>query len=197
MTGLEKMQSQILSEAESSAKEILDQAKKEAEGIVEEARKRAEAECRRISEKSEAEVKGLEERAVSSSDLQRRKELLQAKQEVISQMLDQAYESLLCADEKDYFDMLRKMLRKFVLPQEGKICFSKEDLERMPKGFQEEIQAIAKEKGGALALSEEVRSVRGGFVLIYGGIEENCTFRAMFNSKKDELSDKVHALLFS
>lgn len=197
MTGLEKMQSQILSEAESSAKEILDQAKKEAEGIVEEARQRAEAECRRISEKSEAEVKGLEERAVSSSDLQRRKELLQAKQEVISQMLDQAYESLLCADEKDYFDMLRKMLRKFVLPQEGKICFSKEDLERMPKGFQEEIQAIAKEKGGALALSEEVRSVRGGFVLIYGGIEENCTFRAMFNSKKDELSDKVHALLFS
>ena len=191
------MQSQILSEAESSAKEILDQAKKEAEGIVEEARKRAEAECRRISEKSEAEVKGLEERAVSSSDLQRRKELLQAKQEVISQMLDQAYESLLCADEKDYFDMLRKMLRKFVLPQEGEICFSKEDLERMPKGFQEEIQAIAKEKGGALALSEEVRSVRGGFVLIYGGIEENCTFRAMFNSKKDELSDKVHALLFS
>ena len=197
MTGLEKMQSQILSEAESSAKEILDQAKKEAEGIVEEARKRAEAECRRISEKSEAEVKGLEERAVSSSDLQRRKELLQAKQEVISQMLDQAYESLLCAVEKDYFDMLRKMLRKFVLPQEGEICFSKEDLERMPKGFQEEIQAIAKEKGGALALSEEVRSVRGGFVLIYGGIEENCTFRAMFNSKKDELSDKVHALLFS
>lgn len=197
MTGLEKMQSQILSEAESSAKEILDQAKKEADGIVEEARKRAEAECRRISEKSEAEVKGLEERAVSSSDLQRRKELLQAKQEVISQMLDQAYESLLCADEKDYFDMLRKMLRKFVLPQEGEICFSKEDLERMPKGFQEEIQAIAKEKGGALALSEEVRSVRGGFVLIYGGIEENCTFRAMFNSKKDELSDKVHALLFS
>lgn len=197
MTGLEKMQSQILSEAESSAKEILDQAKKEAEGIVEEARQRAEAECRRISEKSEAEVKGLEERAVSSSDLQRRKELLQAKQEVISQMLDQAYESLLCADEKDYFDMLRKMLRKFVLPQEGEICFSKEDLERMPKGFQEEIQAIAKEKGGALALSEEVRSVRGGFVLIYGGIEENCTFRAMFNSKKDELSDKVHALLFS
>lgn len=197
MTGLEKMQSQILSEAESSAKEILDQAKKEAEGIVEEARKRAEAECRRISEKSEVEVKGLEERAVSSSDLQRRKELLQAKQEVISQMLDQAYESLLCADEKDYFDMLRKMLRKFVLPQEGEICFSKEDLERMPKGFQEEIQAIAKEKGGALALSEEVRSVRGGFVLIYGGIEENCTFRAMFNSKKDELSDKVHALLFS
>ena len=197
MTGLEKMQSQILSEAESSAKEILDQAKKEAEGIVEEARKRAEAECRRISEKSEAEVKGLEERAVSSSDLQRRKELLQAKQEVISQMLDQAYESLLCADEKDYFDMLRKMLRKFVLPQEGEICFSKEDLERMPKGFQEEIQAIAKEKGGALALSEEVRSVRGGFVLRYGGLEENCTFRAMFNSKKDELSDKVHALLFS
>ena len=197
MTGLEKMQSQILSEAESSAKEILDNARKEADKIISEARERAEAECRRISEKSEAEVKGLQERADSSSDLQRRKELLKAKQEVIAEMLEKAYESLLHADENAYFDMLRRMLHKFVLPQEGEICFSKEDLEKMPKGFRDEIQAIAKEKGGALTLSQEVRNVQGGFVLIYGGIEENCTFRAMFNSKRDELSDKVHALLFS
>ena len=175
MTGLEKMKSQILEEAQSSAKEILDNARSEAEKIKAEARERAEAQCGRISEKSQAEVKTLEERSVSSCGLQRRKALLEAKQEVISAVLDKAYEKLTGADDETYFDIIRKMLRKFVPAQKG----------------------IAKEKGGELNLSKESREVEGGFVLIYGGIEENCTFKAMFSSRRDELADKVHALLFS
>lgn len=196
MTGLEKMKSQILEEAESSAKEILANAEKEAERIKADAKEKAEAACGQISRKSEAEVKTLKERAVSSCDLQKRKALLLAKQEIISQVIDTAYQSLVNAEDEDYFEMLRRMLHKFVLAEEGEICFSEEDLKRLPNGFEEEIKAIAKEKGGVLALSKETRKVRGGFVLVYGGIEENCTFKAMFNSQRDELSDKVHSLLF-
>lgn len=197
MTGLEKMKSQILSEAENSAREILDAAEKEAERIIAEARERAEAECRTISEKSEAEIRALKERAVSSSDLQKRKELLKAKQEVITDVIQKAYDTLMNAEEEAYFSMLKRMLEKFVLPQEGEICFSKEDMARMPEGFREEVCAIAKKKGGVLTFSEETRKVQGGFVLIYGGIEENCTFQAMFHAKRDELSDRVHGILFS
>lgn len=197
MTGLEKMKSQILEEAKSSAREILDRAQTSADAVKEEARKRAEAECARISEKSEADVENIRERAVSSCDLQRRKALLKAKQEVISEMLDKAYESLLHADDETYFNMLRKMLEKFVLAEEGEICFSPDDLKRMPQGFEKEITDIAGKKGGKLSLSKEERKIFGGFVLIYGGIEENCTFKAMFDSKRGDLSDKVHALLFS
>ena len=36
----------------------------------------------------------------------------------------------------------------------------------------------------------------GGFLLVYGGIEENCTIRAVFDSKREELSDHVNRLLF-
>ena len=52
MTGLEKMQSQILDEARRSADEILEQAEKEAREIREEAGKSAQAESSRILEKS-------------------------------------------------------------------------------------------------------------------------------------------------
>lgn len=197
MTGLEKMKSQILEEAQSAANEILENAQKEADRIKKEAKEQAEAACGHISRQLEAEVKALEERAVSSCALQRRKALLEAKQEVISQVIEAAYETLMQAEDNTYFDMLRKMLHKFVLPQEGEICFSKEDLERMPVGFEEEIKGIARDKGGTLTLAKEPGNVSGGFILVYGGIEENCTFRAMFNSQRDELSDKVHALLFS
>lgn len=197
MTGLEKMQSQILEEARKNADEILKQAEMEGAEIREEAKNRAQAECARILEKSRIEVKNTEERAVSSCALQRRKVLLETKQEIIAQVLEKAYETLTEADEETYFQIIRKMLKKYASGQEGEICFSQRDMERMPKGFEEEIQAIAREKGGLLTLSKETREISGGFVLLYGGIEENCSFQAMFNSRKDELSDKVHEILFS
>ena len=197
MTGLEKMKSQILDEANRSAGEILEQAKKEADAVMAEARKNAEAECQRISEKSEADAESLKGRAESSCDLQKRKAVLKAKQEVISEILKRAYKKMLASDTETYFDIIRKMLNKYVLPEEGEICFSSDDKKRMPDGFEKEIAAIAAAKGGKLIVSKEERNIQGGFVLIYGGIEENCTFKAMFESRRGELSDKVHALLFS
>lgn len=197
MTGLEKMKSQILDEAQKNADEILEEAKKEAVEIREAAQEEAQAECTRILERSRAEVKNAEERSVSSCALQKRKVLLETKQEIIAQVLEKAYNTLAEADEETYFRIIRKMIGKYAASQAGEICFSKKDLERMPKGFEEEIQRIAKENGGALVLSEETRDINGGFILVYGGIEENCSFQAMFNSRKDELSDKVHEVLFS
>ena len=150
MTGLEKMKSQILDEANRSAGEILEQAKKEADAVMAEARKNAEAECQRISEKSEADAESLKGRAESSCDLQKRKAVLKAKQEVISEILKRAYKKMLASDTETYFDIIRKMLNKYVLPEEGEICFSSDDKKRMPDGFEKEIAAIAAAKGGKL-----------------------------------------------
>lgn len=196
MTGLEKMKSQILDEANNSAKEIVDEANRKASAILEEARTQAASIGEGISRKSEAEIANYKDRVKSSCDLQRRKALLKAKQEVITSVLDKAYGTLKALDGAEYFNMLKKMLEKFALAQEGDIYFSSADLNRMPDGFEEEIHKIAESKGGRLTLCHEGRNIEGGFVLAYGGIEENCTFRAMFDAKKDELSDKVHELLF-
>ena len=197
MTGLEKMQSQILDEARRNADEILEQAEKEAGEIREEAGKSAQADSSRILEKSRAEVKNIQERTLSSCALQRRQILLEAKQEIIARILENAYHTLIEADEDTYFRIIRKMLEKYTAGQAGEICFSERDLGRMPEGFEKEIQEIAGKNGGTLILSKEPRKISGGFVLVYGGIEENCSFRAMFNSRKDELSDEVHKILFS
>ena len=63
----------------------------------------------------------------------------------------------------------------------------------MPEGFRAEIARMAAEnKGGSLTVSGETRRMEGGFVLVYGGVEENCSFRALFDSRKDELQDKVN-----
>lgn len=197
MSGLEKMKSQILDEANHSAEEQIAKAKAEAEKIMNAAKAEAEAESLKISQKSEAEVKTHAERIKSSCDMQRKKAFLQAKQEIIGNVLAQAYDKVLNLDDEAYFAMIHKILVKYVQTGDGSIYFSEKDLKRMPAGFETEIQETAKSKGGTLTLSKEPKEMTGGFILVYGGIEENCTMKAMFDARRDELSDHVYGLLFA
>jgi len=196
MTGLEKMKNQILDEANSSAEDILKKAKTETERIQKEAQTEVDSLCESISLKSETDIAAYKERVKSSCDLLRRKKILEAKQEIIAEVLKKAYASILSMDTAQYFAMIKKVLEKSVLPQEGTIYFSAADLNRIPQGFESEIQEIAEAIGGKLTLAKGKREIESGFILVYGGIEENCTFKALFDAKKDELSDKVHEVLF-
>ena len=128
--------------------------------------------------------------------MRRKQALLAARQEVISAVLEKAYAAVLALEEEEYFGLLEKLLEKYVLPEEGEICFSRKDLERMPENFAGRIRTIAAEKGGSLTVSREPRGIDGGFLLVYGGIEENCTIKAVFRAKKEELSDRINRLLF-
>ena len=196
MSGLDKMKSRILEEADHSAKEIMDKANAEAEAVIKAAEEEAKAEAGRISSKAERDAADYAKRVASSVDMRRKQAYLAAKQEVISHVLESAYSTVMNLEVKEYFDMLEKLLERYVLPEEGEICFSAKDLGRMPEGFSGKIKTIAANKGGSLTLSDEARDIDGGFLLVYGGIEENCTIKAVFDAKREELSDRVNRLLF-
>lgn len=89
------------------------------------------------------------------------------------------------------------MVEKFAAPQKGEIALNAQDLAKLPAGFEKEVNALAQKKGGELVLSKAPASVEKGFILSYGGIEENCSFKAMFDAKKDECQDLVQKILFS
>ena len=197
MTGLEKMKNQILDEAKSLAEAKVSDAENQAQEILEAAKAEAAKTAAGISQKSEADVANYTERIASSIDLQRRTRVLSAKQEVIAEVLNKAYEKLKAMETADYFAMMMKILDKYVLAQAGEIYFSQADVNRMPADCRAESEKIAKAKGGSLKICSQEKGIEGGFVLAYGGIEENCTLRAMFDAKRDELSDEAHRLLFS
>lgn len=196
MAGLEKIKSQILDEAKANADTRIREAEAKAAEILAEAEAEARKQAGDISRKSEADVAGYKERIQSAIDLKRRTGILAAKQEVIAEVLDKAYATLLGLESGEYFDLLLKILEKYALPQEGTICFSAADLKKMPADFPAKVTAAAEGKGGKLVISKEGIDIENGFVLIYGGIEENCTLKALFDAKKDDLSDKIHQLLF-
>ena len=182
MAGLEKIKSQILDEAKGTANAKIEDAKAQAE---------------QMKTQAQAEGAAQKERVKSAIDLQRRTRLLEAKQEMIAEIIGKAYEKVISLAPDEYYQMLLSILEAYVLPQEGEIYFSVKDLENMPVGFGKEIEEIALAKGGKLTVAGAGRdNIDNGFILAYGGIEENCTIRAMFDAKRDELADIVHRMLF-
>lgn len=197
MTGLDKIISQILEDAGKEADAAIVKAQSEAEEIE----KGGKDLCRKLLEDGEKKLGTDEasytERLKSSAELKKRQTVLLAKQQIIADMLDQAYKALLSKETAEYFALVQKMLDKFVPAKQGEIYFSQRDLDRMPEAFEAEIERAAAKKGGSLTLMKEPKNIDGGFILVYGGVEENCSFKALLSAQRDELSDKVHEMLFS
>ena len=197
MPGLEKITDQIQEEAKASAARRLEAAQKEADAVIAEAKDVCAAMETETAEKIAAMKVNYEGRIKSSAEQQRRTALLRAKQEIIAEVIEEARLTLKKKDAQSYFLTLEKILKTYALAENGEIYFSAEDLARMPADFEKKIKTAAKEKGGSLVLKKEPKAIADGFVLVYGGVEENCTLKALFDAKKDELQDKVNAILFS
>ena len=94
MAGLEKIKSQILDEAKETANAKIEDAKAQAEQMKTQAQAEGAAQAEQILKKSETEVAAQKERVKSAIDLQRRTRLLEAKQEMIAEIIGKAYERL-------------------------------------------------------------------------------------------------------
>jgi V/A-type H+-transporting ATPase subunit E len=196
MSGLNKLVEQIKATAENAANARLEKAKQQANDLLQQAKDNAEHERKRILQDAEVKAADSVERAESSAALQKRKAILSAKQQIIEETIQKARETLRAMPADEYFDLIGKMVSKYALPQSGHIIFSQQDQNRLPADFEKRLNQELLSKGGALTISSENRPIDGGFVLIYGDVEENCTFDAIFSSKHDILLDKVHEFLF-
>ncbi|BCJ94777.1 hypothetical protein acsn021_23460 [Anaerocolumna cellulosilytica] len=197
MTGLEKILKHIEEDAVSAADKIVAEANIKAAEILAEAQTEGEKRCAEIAERSKLEVQSCLSRAESAARLHEKKLILSTKQEIIGDVIAKAKESLIKLPDKEYFNILLKMVQKHALAQTGQILFSPDDKKRLPNDFSQAIEDCLKGvDGAALSLSEDTRNVNGGFVLVYGEVEINCSFDALFASAREDLQDKVCQILF-
>lgn len=103
MTGLEKMVSQILEEADASAAVTISDAEKKAAEILREAGEKADKIRQQREEQSRAKVKSYEERTASAADMKKRTAVLAAKQELIGNVIADACDRVKNLDEEKYF----------------------------------------------------------------------------------------------
>ena len=196
MAGIDNIVKEILQEAEAAAQGILDEAQEKAKQLMKEAAASDEKAAAAQRQKAEKAVSDLAQRAVSQSALRKRQAVLKARQEIIDEVIHKAYMKLSTQDTDAYFSMVRKLVEKHVRAGDGLICFSETDLKAVPAGFEDEISKIAKAAGGTLKVSDTPVKIRSGFILSYGGIEENCSLDAIFAEKADALRDRANAILW-
>ncbi|MDY6038835.1 MAG: V-type ATP synthase subunit E [Eubacterium sp.] len=196
MTGLDKIKKSILDEAAGAAKSAMDEAVAKAKSIEEESKAETEKKCAEISQTTEFKIVSLKDRTKSSAELERNRKILETKQALITEIIEKAKTQIKDLPDEEYFNFLLKIAEKSVHAGEGTFSLSKGDLERLPSNFAGELKEIADRKGAKLTIATEAMDIDDGFVLSYGGVEENCTLEAIFADKKDELSDLAQKILF-
>lgn len=196
MTGLEKILKAIEDDADALVEKILSEAKAVADEITEAAKKEAEKKCLEIASKSEMDVQAALSRAQSAASLIERKTILDAKQQLINDVIAKAKDKLTTLSDSEYTETIIRMVKKNAHNTSGTIVFSEADKKRLPKDFDTMLKKALEDKDGASLTISENNTKHSGFVLIYGEIEENCTFEALFATAKDELQDRVNEILF-
>lgn len=197
MTGLETIVEEIIAQANKSADEIRAQAERNADSKIAEANRSAEKTAAESAERLAAYKKAGRQRAESSAQLAKRQAILAVKQEIITDMVEKAYEKLRSYEGADYESVILKSVEKSVQSAKGEIIFAGGDRAKVTPELTRKIEGVARAHGGELSVSSEYADIDGGFILRYGGIEENCSFRAMLYSDREKLADMVNELLFT
>ncbi len=191
MTGLEKIIEQIQQEAKSASDQELARAREEAQRILDEGTEEREAYKASFLAQTKSQVELSLGRGEAAAALQRKKILLKEKQQIISQIIEQAKESILNLPEKEYFELLIKMLNRYAKDGNCSILFSARDKDRLPQDFLNELEKRS------IVILEDRGKIDGGFILVYGEVEENCSFEALFAASKEVLQDKISAIIFT
>ncbi len=196
MSGLDTIVQQIMEDCDAKCHLIIKEAEETANEIIAAADSEINKSKTEADRKNDVLKKNRAMTAKTSSDLKKRQAILSAKQEMINSVLEQAEKEILEKNDKEYFEYILKILDKSVQPKDGEIYFSEKDLKRLPKDFYKEIAKVCDKKNASLTIAKEPKNIDGGFILVYGGIEENCSISAMFRNDREKLVDIVSASLF-
>ena len=172
MDGLKHILSEIEKDASAQVRQIEEEAKKDAENIITRAKLGAQKQAETIIALAEKKAKQKEENAKSSAELLIKKAILSAKSDVVA-------------------SGIYSLISKYAQSGNGEIMLNERDLKRLPDGFIERANALL--SGGSLSLCKSSADISGGAVLVYGMIEENCSFEALLSEYKADITDALCA----
>lgn len=193
MSGIDKIIQEIETNAAQSCDSVLAQARQKADVIIADAQKEADQILADGKEKTAAHVADIKKRGDSAAELEEKRVMLYTKQQIINTMLGEGLSTAKSLPKEEYFKLILDMVGKYSLEDDGVIFFGENDTHRLPVDFLSELNRAAK---GGIVLSSKSAPIDAGFILKYGGIEQNCSFDAIFAGEAENLSDKAGRLLF-
>lgn len=195
MNGLDNIIAKINSDCEAECEDILSKAKAEARAIIEKAEAEAALERKDILNNALRENERENELLNSRVELESKKNLLALKIELVNGIIEEALSKIKALPDGEYFKVIKSLVAKYAQKGTGTLQFSKKDLDRLPSGFEAELN-----KGlgadSSVTISSQPARIDGGFLLVYDNIDQNCSFEALLSSSVDEIKDKLFEMLF-
>ncbi len=198
MEGIEKIKGKIIQDAENRANEILDKARSQADEIIAKAKVQADIKAKELSEKSLHAAREKKRIINSMVELDMRKEILAAKQEVIEKVFGLALERLNNLEKNKYEEVILNMLMTSVETGDEEIIMSEAGKSKLSPEFINKANDSLGKRGKVkkLSISKETRDISGGFILLKKGVEINNSFEAILRTCRDEIEPKVAEILF-
>ncbi len=190
MTGLENILAQIENESKLRADSIINEAKSASESIIAEAKKAAEDIICDFRQRAENNANEVINRAQAADEIEGKRAELRKKQELINKAIDTAKAEIKAMNADSYFVFMAKVFKKYALEKSGKLLLAQGDILSMTDSVKRLLADWNIE-----AQSGEMPE-HGGFVIVYGSIEINCTIDAIFDEKSEEISDALNKFLF-
>ncbi len=195
MNGLDNIIAKINKDCEAECEVILGKAKDEAGAILEKARNEADLIRKGILDAALRENEKEIELLNSRIELESKKNLLALKIELVNGIIETALNKIKNLPDEEYFKVIKSLILRHAQKGSGTLCFSKKDLNRLPSGFEQDVNK-ALGNGSSVKISEEPARIDGGFLLVYDDIDQNCSFEALLSSSVDEIKDRLFEMLF-
>ncbi len=187
--------SKILSEANAKADEIIAKGGEE----VAEFNKQTDEQLGDFQERSrqmaDTQAEDKKQRLLASSRMQSRKQILAAKQEVLSNIYASAKRHLLEMDGDSYRQLFKRLIISSVESGDEVVMTGrKEDV--LDASFVEQINAEKKDAGWKLELSKDKGDFDKGVLLVRDKVRVNISVDVLLQMAKDSLETEIAAELF-
>lgn len=196
MPGIDEILNMIGTQQKETEERLIGAATTKAAQIQKEADEKAAKAYEESVERANQQHRRSFENSCTSVDTEMKRRVLDCKVGLIDEAIANVLAKLKALPDREYFELLKKIIIRHLKPENGTLYLGGPDLKRLPSGFGDELNTAAKNAGGSLNISKEPADITDGFVLEYGLISENCGFSAVLEAEKEGVRDLAARYLF-
>ncbi len=198
MEGIAKIKERILEEAREEKQKLVENAQAQARDIKAKYEHKAKEMFNDILDKAGKDAEEKKRRRLSMAQLENRKALLQAKQQIIDEVFEEAKAKIKKLPDENYQALIADMLIKSAITGNEEVVISEHDKNRITQDFLAKVNKTLNDSGkqGNLKISKTPGRMIGGFILKSEDLEVNNTFDSLINMEREELETEIAKILF-
>ncbi len=192
MSSGEKILSSIKEDSQRTVAEIQEESRANCDRILSKAQERV-LEIKNNTEKKKAEqTEKLSKSGRSRIELEKRNMLLRTRRDEINRAVENVLSYMESLKDEEYFDLICR-LAATLKGKKGVVFLCEKDIRRAPKDLEQRLRAA----GLDADLSKNPDpTIRSGFILKNGDIEDNMSFSSVISERREAVEDLINQELF-